>query len=53
MADEQNYTAEWEMINSSGSNIRQFRQKVPGGWLVVCSMDESATSTFIARATGI
>jgi len=50
MAEEQTYTAEWEMVNSTGSNIRQFRQKVPGGWLVVCSMDESTASTFIADA---
>jgi hypothetical protein len=45
---DQTYTAEWDMIESSGAAIRQFRQKVVGGWLVVCSMEDKSTALFLA-----
>ena len=47
MADEHTYTGEWEMVNSTGSDIRQFRQKVPGGWLVMCTSGESSSSSYL------
>ncbi len=38
-ASGEKYTAEWELIDSAtGATIQQFRQRVPGGWLVLCAM---------------
>ena len=41
------YTAEWQLVDSSGAQIQQFRQRVPGGWLVLCSMGDATTSVFL------
>ena len=38
MSDEDDapqHPGEWEMIEDTGSGIRQWRQLVPGGWLVL------------------
>lgn len=47
------YTGEWELIDSgTGSTIQQFRQRVPGGWLVLCGMNSGTTMTFLPDADG-
>ncbi|RMG19008.1 MAG: hypothetical protein D6731_00640 [Planctomycetota bacterium] len=40
-------TAEWELVDGSGASIRQYRQRVPGGWLVVLQLDEQVSSCFL------
>ncbi|MBL4847138.1 MAG: hypothetical protein JKY65_16580 [Planctomycetes bacterium] len=44
------YTGAWEMVDSSMPSIRQFRQSVPGGWLILCSTDEGSSTTFLPDA---
>ena len=52
MADEETYSAEWEMVDSGQAQIRQFRQRVPGGWIVLCNMEESTATTFVPDPDG-
>lgn len=52
MSDEKTYPGTWEMVDSSGASIRQFRQRVVGGWLVVCTVDEQSTSLFVPDPNG-
>ncbi|MEZ6185886.1 MAG: hypothetical protein R3F62_12860 [Planctomycetota bacterium] len=49
MSDEDDapqHPGEWEMIEDTGSGIRQWRQLVPGGWLVLVGLDEGNTAVF-------
>jgi hypothetical protein len=45
------FTGEWEMIDGSMPSIRQFRQRIPGGWLVLCAMEESTAMVIVPDAT--
>jgi len=50
MSDEtraESHDSEWEMVEGTGSSIRQFRQWVPGGWLVLCAIDETSSAVFL------
>lgn len=44
--DAPQHPGEWDMIEDTGSGIRQWRQLVPGGWLVLIGIDESNTAVF-------
>lgn len=55
MADETQDEAkggDWEMIDTTMSTIGQFRQRVPGGWLVLCTAEGGCTSTFLPDPDG-
>lgn len=52
MAEDEIKSGEWQMVDSEGAQISLFRQRVPGGWLVVCSMNETATSSFVPDPDG-
>jgi len=41
------HPGEWELIEDTGSGIRQFRQRVHGGWLVLVAFEEASSATFL------
>lgn len=45
--DSPEHSAEWEMTDGSMSMIRQFRQRVPGGWLVLHVAENGSSSVFL------
>ncbi|MCA8921095.1 MAG: hypothetical protein KDD82_04760 [Planctomycetes bacterium] len=50
--DEQpDYPGEWEMVEDTGAGIRQFRQRVHGGWLVLVSIEETSSTVFLPDPT--
>lgn len=44
---EPTHPAEWELVEGTGSGIRQFRQRVFGGWLVLVALEDNATMTYL------
>ena len=46
------FTGEWDMIDGTMPSIRQFRQAVPGGWLVLCATDEGSSTTYLPDPNG-
>ena len=51
MAEDKVYSGEWQLVDATGAQmISLFRQKVPGGWLVMCGMNETAASSFVPDA---
>jgi hypothetical protein len=50
---ESKYTGEWELVETqTGAAIQQFRQRVPGGWLVLCASGGSTTMVHLPDPTG-
>ena len=45
--DTPKHPGEWELIEGTGSGIRQFRQRVQGGWLVLIALEESNSTVFL------
>lgn len=45
--DAPKHKGEWELVDETGSGVRQFRQRVPGGWLVLVSLDGQTGVTFL------
>ncbi len=43
----ESFSAEWELVEATGAPVRQFRQKVAGGWLVVCAVEDTASAVFL------
>jgi hypothetical protein len=48
---EETYTGDWELVETTGG-VRQYRQRVFGGWLVFCQVDENASMTFLPDPNG-
>jgi hypothetical protein len=44
---EKQWPGEWELVETGGGLQQQFRQKVPGGWLVMCMIADSSSMTFL------
>jgi hypothetical protein len=48
--DKTKWQGDWELVETGGTTLHQFRQRVPGGWLVMCAMNETASMTFLPDA---
>ena len=46
------WPGDWELIETGGTSLQQFRQRVPGGWLVMCAWSDSSTMTFLPDPAG-
>ncbi len=46
------HPGEWELVDGTGSGIRQFRQRVVGGWLVLVALEESNSLAFVPDPDG-
>lgn len=46
------FTGEWELVEATGSLFQQFRQRVPGGWLVVVAMGDSPSMSYLPDPQG-
>lgn len=49
MSDETSATwpGEWELVEGPGAGLQEMRQKVPGGWLVLCTGGSGVALTFL------
>ncbi|MBX3472211.1 MAG: hypothetical protein KF878_35615 [Planctomycetes bacterium] len=54
MGDEskQAWPGDWELVETGGTSMQQFRQRVPGGWLVLCAMGDTSSMTFLPDPQG-
>jgi len=49
---EPQHPGEWELVEGTGSGIRQFRQRIAGGWLVLVALEESNSLAFVPDPAG-
>ena len=41
------WPGEFELVEGPGGGLQEMRQKVPGGWLVLCTAASGAALTFL------